>query len=34
MNEYPDFEENYYWRIAVGVYRIGQDSIRLMKFLT
>ena len=33
MNEYPDFEQNYYSRTAMGVYKIGHDTIGLMKWL-
>ena len=29
----PDFEQNYWSRTASGIYRIGHDSIRLMKFI-
>ena len=33
MLESPNFEQNYYSRTAVGIYKIGHDSIRLMKWL-
>ena len=33
MLENPDFEQNYWSRTAIGVYKIGHDSIRLMKWL-
>ena len=33
MLENPDFEQNYYSRTATGIYEIGHDSIRLMKWL-
>ena len=29
----PDFEQNYWSKTSTGVYRIGQDSIRLMNFI-
>ena len=29
----PDFEQNYWSRTAKGIYKIGHDSIRLMKFI-
>ena len=29
----PNFEQNYWSRIAVGIYKIGHDSIRLMKWI-
>ena len=29
----PDFEQNYWSRTATGIYKIGHDSIRLMKFI-
>ena len=28
-----DFEQNYYSRTATGTYRVGHDSIRLMKWM-
>ena len=31
MLENSDFEQNYWSRTAKGIYRIGNDSIRLMK---
>ena len=33
MLENPDFEHNHYSRTADGVYKIGHDGIRLMKWL-
>ena len=33
MLENPDFEQEHWSRAADGVYKIGQDSIRLMKWL-
>ena len=33
MNENPDFEQNYYSRTAIGIYKIGHDAIRLTKWL-
>ena len=33
MLENPDFEQDYWSRTAVGIYKIGHDSIRLMKWL-
>ena len=33
MLENPDFEQNYWSRTATGIYKIGHDSIRLMKWL-
>ena len=32
MNENADFEQNQYSRTAEGIYKIGHDSIRLMKW--
>ena len=29
----PDFEQNYWSRTSTGIYKIGHDSIRLMKFI-
>ena len=29
----PDFEQNHWSRTAIGIYKIGHDSIRLMKFV-
>ena len=29
----PDFEQNYWSQTAKGIYKIGHDSIRLMKFI-
>ena len=29
----PRFEENYWSRTAIGIYKIGHDSIRLMKWI-
>ena len=31
--EVPDFEQNYWSRTATGIYKIGHDSIRLMKWI-
>ena len=33
MIKNPDFEKNYWSRTATGNYRIGHDSIRLMKWI-
>ena len=33
MLENPDFEQNFWSRTATGIYKIGHDSIRLMKFI-
>ena len=33
MLEFPDFEQNHYSVTSTGIYRIGHDSIRLMKWL-
>ena len=33
MNEYPDFEQDYYSRTAKGLYKIGYVEIRLLKYL-
>ena len=33
MLESPDFEQNYYARTAIGLYKNGLDSIRLMNWL-
>ena len=31
--ENPDFEQDYWPRTAEGIYKIGHDSIRLIKWL-
>ena len=33
MLENPNFEQNYWSRTAIGFYKIGNDSIRLMKWI-
>ena len=33
MIKNPDFEQNYWSRTATGIYKIGHDSIRLMKWI-
>ena len=33
LNEYPDFEQNYYSRIAKKVYKNEHDNLRLMNWL-
>ena len=33
MLEFPDFEQNHYSITSTGIYRIGHDSIRLMKWI-
>ena len=33
MNENPDFVQKYYSRTAIGLYKVGYNSIRLMKWL-
>ena len=33
MLENPYFEQDYWSRTALGIYKIGHDSIRLMKWL-
>ena len=33
MLENPYFEQNYWSRTAKGIYKIGHDSIRIMKFI-
>ena len=33
MLENPDFEQDYYSRTAESIYKIGHDSVRLMKWL-
>ena len=33
MIKNPDFEQNYWSRTATGIYKIGLDSVRLMKFI-
>ena len=32
MSENPNFEQCYWSRTAEGVYKIGHDSLRLMKW--
>ena len=33
MIENPDFEQNYWSRTSTGIYKIGHDSIRLMRWI-
>ena len=33
MIKNSDFEQNYWSRTAQGIYKIGHDSIRLMKWI-
>ena len=33
MLENPEFEQNYWSRTSIGIYKIGHDSIRLMKWI-
>ena len=33
MMRNPDFEQNYWSRTAIGIYKIGHDCIRLMKWI-
>ena len=33
MSESPVFEQDYYSRSAKGIYNIGHDSVRIMKWL-
>ena len=33
MIKNPDFEQNYWSRTSIGIYKIGHDSIRLMKWM-
>ena len=33
MLKNPDFEQNCWSRTSIGIYKIGHDSIRLMKFI-
>ena len=33
MMKNPDFEQNKYSIISTGIYKIGYDSIRLMKWI-
>ena len=33
MTDNPDFEQDYWSKTATGVYKIGHDSIRLMKWI-
>ena len=33
MLENSDFEQEYWSKTAIGIYKIGHDSIRLMKWL-
>ena len=33
MIDYPDFDRNHYSTSAAAIYKIGYDSIRLMKLL-
>ena len=33
MMDYPDFEQNYYFRTAKCFYKIDHDSIQLLKWI-
>ena len=33
MNINPDFEQDFYSRTAMGIYKIGHDSIRLLRWI-
>ena len=33
MLKNPDFEQNYWSRTSKGIYKIGHDSIHLMKWI-
>ena len=33
MSENPDFEQDYWSRTAIGIYKTGHGSNRLMKFI-
>ena len=33
MIENPNFEQDYYSRTAIGIYQIGHDSIRILKWM-
>ena len=33
MLKNPDFEQNYWSRTSTGIYKIGHDCVRLMKFI-
>ena len=33
MNEKPDFEQEYWSKISKDIYKVGHESIRLMKWL-
>ena len=33
MLENPDFEQNHYFLTSTGIYKLGHDSIRLMKWI-
>ena len=33
MEENPNFEQNYWSRTSKGIYKIGHDSIRLIKWI-
>ena len=33
MSENPDFEQDHWSKTAVGIFNVGYDSIRLMKWL-
>ena len=33
MLEKPDFEQNYWSRTAIGIYKIGNDSVLLLEWL-
>ena len=34
MCEYPDFEQIYHSQTSTGVYKVGHDSIRILKLMT
>ena len=33
MSENPDFEQNYWTRTATGIYKMGHDCLKLLKWL-
>ena len=34
MNEYPDFEQDFYSRTAIDIYKNGYDCVGFMKWLS
>ena len=33
MLKNPDFEQNYWSRTAIGIYKLGHDSVKIMRWI-